>query len=152
MEPIKISENVEFDVIYADGTRHRVKEGILFEVDGRDMVSHNGTDRLSVLFAVAESALELIDFIGETKRFAKGLWKASPECLGRKALMKILVAFYPLTSQEKQAVFRLGQKDMQASVCDMPRQLADGATDPVSAGLILAADLVEGMEVDHANS
>lgn len=52
----------------------------------------------------------------------------------------------------RKAAFRLGQLDMQASVCDMLRQLADGAADPVSAGLILAADLVESMEVPDANS
>ena len=56
------------------------------------------------------------------------------------------------TRKEKQAIFRLGQMDMQVSVCDMLRQLADGAADPVSAGLILAVDLVESMEVDHADS
>ena len=56
------------------------------------------------------------------------------------------------SSGQRKADFRLGQMDMQASVCDMLRQLADGATDPVSAGLILAADLVESMEVTHADS
>lgn len=43
MEPIKTSKNVEFDVIYADGTRSHVREGILFEADGSSMVFHNGT-------------------------------------------------------------------------------------------------------------
>lgn len=152
MESIKTSDRVEFDVIYADGTRHRVKEGILFEVDGTTMVSHNGTDRLPVLFAVAESALELLDFIGETARFAKGLWKARPECPGRKALMKILIAFYPLASQQKQAIFRLGQMDMKASICDMLRNAANNAVDESRTGLIVAANLVETMEVSNADT
>ena len=55
-------------------------------------------------------------------------------------------------SREKEAIFRLGQLDMQASICDMLRELANGAADPVSAGMLLAADLVETMEVPYANN
>ena len=32
MEIIKTSSNMEFEVIYADGTRRRVKEGVLNEI------------------------------------------------------------------------------------------------------------------------
>lgn len=55
-------------------------------------------------------------------------------------------------SREKEAIFRLGQKDMQASVCDMLRAMANGAAEGIRPGLILAVDLVESMEVDHADS
>jgi len=33
MELIKTTPNLEFDAIYADGTREHVKEGILFGVE-----------------------------------------------------------------------------------------------------------------------
>ena len=53
---------------------------------------------------------------------------------------------------QRKTDFRLGQMDMKASVCDMLRELANGAADPVSAGLVLAADLVETMEVPYADT
>lgn len=64
MKPIKTSPNVEFDVIYADGTRCHVAEGILFEADGKKMRGHFGTGRPEVLFAVAECLCEIIDALG----------------------------------------------------------------------------------------
>lgn len=60
MEEIKTSTNVEFDVIYADGTRQRVTEGVLFGVENERIVFHNGTDRPAVMVAVAEAAAEVI--------------------------------------------------------------------------------------------
>ena len=60
MDPIKTSENVEFDVVYADGTRTRVPEGVLFEADGDKMRIHVGTSRVVVLFAIAEALTEVI--------------------------------------------------------------------------------------------
>ncbi len=60
MEAIKISEDVEFDVIYADGTRKRVSEGVLFGVEDERIIFHNGTDRPEVMIAVSEAAAEVI--------------------------------------------------------------------------------------------
>lgn len=60
MEAFKTSKNAEFDVIYADGTRRRVTEGILFEVENERIVFHNGTDRPEVVVAVVEAAAEVI--------------------------------------------------------------------------------------------
>ena len=60
MEAIKTSENVEFDVIYADGTRKRVHEGILFEMENEKIVFHNGTNSPAVLLAVGVAAAEVI--------------------------------------------------------------------------------------------
>ena len=64
MKPIKLSENVEFEVIYADGTRHHVSEGVLFEVNDNKLTFHNGTDRAAVLIAVAEAAAETVGAMG----------------------------------------------------------------------------------------
>lgn len=60
METIKISNNVEFDVIYADGSRARVKEGVLFGVEDESIIFHNGTSRPEVVIAAAETACEVI--------------------------------------------------------------------------------------------
>lgn len=64
METVKTSTNVEFDVIYADGTRKRVHEGVLLEVEDQRMVFHNGTNRKSVLFASVEALFEIITALG----------------------------------------------------------------------------------------
>lgn len=71
MKPIKTSPNVEFDVIYADGTRLHVAEGILFEADGKKMRGHFGTGRPEVLFATAEALCETIDALGLGPLFMK---------------------------------------------------------------------------------
>lgn len=64
METIKTSTNVEFDVIYADGTRHHVAEGVLFEVKDNKLTLHNGTDRAAVIIGVAEAAAEVVGTMG----------------------------------------------------------------------------------------
>lgn len=69
MEAIKISKNVEFDVIYADGTRHHVNEGILFEANSESMTIHSGTDRKEVLFTVPTAAVEFIIHFGLIDEF-----------------------------------------------------------------------------------
>ena len=64
MKKIKTSEKVEFDVIYADGTRHHVSEGILFGVENERIIFHNGTDRPEVMIAAAEAAAEVVGAMG----------------------------------------------------------------------------------------
>lgn len=64
MEAIKTSENVEFDVIYADGARHHVSEGVLFEVKDDKLTFHNGTDRAAVIIGVSEAAAEVVGALG----------------------------------------------------------------------------------------
>lgn len=58
-DTIKTSTDVQFDVLYADGTKYRAEEGVLFEAKGQDMVFHLGTSRPEVLFAVAEALTEV---------------------------------------------------------------------------------------------
>lgn len=60
MERIKTTPNLEFDVIYADGTRRHVSEGVAFEIENERVVFHNGTDRAEVIVAVAEAAAEVL--------------------------------------------------------------------------------------------
>lgn len=67
METIKTSENVEFDVIYADGTRRHVSEGVLFEIKDIKLVFHNGTDRPAALIGAAEAAAEVVGALNLTE-------------------------------------------------------------------------------------
>lgn len=53
---------------------------------------------------------------------------------------------------ERQACFRLGQMDMQASVCDMLRAMAKKTDGKTCCMMRFAADLVESMEVPVANT
>ena len=67
MEPIKTTKNMEFDVIYADGTRHHVAEGVLFEVKDEKLIFHNGTDRPEALIGAAEAAAEVVGLMKLTE-------------------------------------------------------------------------------------
>lgn len=79
MEPIKTCKNVVFDVIYDDGTRHRVEEGVLVEVRGEELTFHNGTNRLSVLFSAVQALFEVIDILGVWERFIEYINPKVPE-------------------------------------------------------------------------
>lgn len=71
MKPEKITENLEFDVKYADGGRKEVKEGILFEFKGNKVYGHIGTSRKEALFSVAEAFAEMITALGLAEEFEK---------------------------------------------------------------------------------
>lgn len=59
---IKQTENLEFDVIYADGIKRHVKEGILFEAcEDNSTILHLGTDRPEVYLAFINGAIEFAD-------------------------------------------------------------------------------------------
>lgn len=149
MEKDKISENVEFDVIYADGTRRRVKEGILYEVEDDSMIFHNGTNRCSVLFATAEAALVLIDNIGLTKLFGRYIRSDPEDETTLRIIHRLADAPEDIPPMVKQSLFRLGQMDLQASVAAMLRDRAGRAHDDMRLELLAAADQVERMEVLH---
>ena len=83
MEVIKTTSKLEFEVIYADGTRKRVQEGVLFEAEGDAMTFHNGTNRVNVLFAAAEGALEVIGMLGLSEKFLEYLDVVSPSGIER---------------------------------------------------------------------
>jgi len=73
MDAIKISPDTQFDVLYADGTKHHAAEGVLFEARGNDLIFHLGTSRPEVLFAVAEALTEAIDSMGLGDAFVRYL-------------------------------------------------------------------------------
>ena len=139
MEVIKKTENLEFDVIYADGTRKRVEEGILWEVKDEAVTFHLGTSRLSVLFAAVEDALRFVDFMDKIPLLADYLLE-SPES---DAFVKLL----GIAGAAKRATFRLGQMDMRDAAVRMLRDLADGTQGLVAATLIDAADRAGKLEI-----
>lgn len=69
MEAIELIKNVELEVIYEDGTRKRVREGILFELERECMTIHSGTDRKEVLYAVMLAVAKVINSEGLTKEY-----------------------------------------------------------------------------------
>ena len=153
MEVLKITENMEFDVIYADGARRHVAEGVLYEANGGEIIFHKGTSRPEVIIAAAEDVLKYLNLIGPgLKALAVGA------CLSedaRDALWELVTYSLEILDPErpvKQAIFRLGQKDMQASACAMLRTMADAAAPSLSTGLNIAADLVEELEVMNADA
>lgn len=79
METIKKAKNVEFDVIYDDGTVKHVPEGILFEADGDQMRIHCGTNRDEVIFTVSMALIGFIEANGRTKEFKEYLAKKIAE-------------------------------------------------------------------------
>lgn len=72
METIKKSPNVEFEVIYADGERKRVQEGVLLGVeDDGSITMHNGTDCAAVWFAAADGMLVALNACNALPAFAR---------------------------------------------------------------------------------
>lgn len=62
MKPYKRSE-LEFDVLYADGTKKHVKNGILFEeTEEHTLDMHLGTDnQLNMFKAIVKTVLEILE-------------------------------------------------------------------------------------------
>ena len=63
MEPYKTTENLEFELHYADGNKAKVHKGILFEeTDDGNMNVHIGTDnQLNMILAILEASAEMIE-------------------------------------------------------------------------------------------
>ena len=148
MEVIKITENLQFEAIYAEGDRRHFSEGVAWEVDPENnLIFHLGTSRLEVITAVAEDVLKFLKYIGPgLKVLAVGM------CLtedASAALQELVTHALKLSDPErsvKQSIFRLGQMDMRESVADMLEDLADGTLGIANATLSDAAQRVRKME------
>jgi hypothetical protein len=72
MKPYKKSE-IEFDVIYKDGTRKHVKNGILFEeTENHTMDMHLGTDnQLNMFMAISQAVTDILEQIAEIAKRRK---------------------------------------------------------------------------------
>lgn len=150
METIKTSSNVEFDVIYADGTRKRVPEGILYEAEASgDMIFHNATDRPEVLLAAAETALVSLLGIGPgLEALVLGMALGDESRIALERLTRFTNSLLNLHSGEQEGCFRLGQMDMKENVVLMLEDTAQYLSDRVVyAAVLTVVDLVKNMEV-----
>lgn len=153
MDVIKTTPNLEFDVIYADGTRKRVQEGVLLEAEADGgIILHNGTDSPAVWLAAAETMLLALLAAGDgLKALAVGMALTDESHEALTILTKFSYELLKLGRAEKQAVFRLGQKDMQLSVAAMLEDAANEAKGLIRSTLLGASDAVKALEVDHAD-
>ena len=154
MEVIKTTPNLEFDVIYADGTRKRVQEGVLYEAeDTGDIIFHNGTNRPEVLIAAAETVLLSLAAIGPgLEALALGMALRDESRAALLILTKFASNLLNLDSAEKQAIFRLGQMDMQQSVAAMLLDAANEVNGLIRSTLLGASDAVKALEVTNADT
>lgn len=134
MEIIKKDTNTEFDVIYSDGTRKRVN----LRPEALDFVQQMTAPVLSALAGGGIRAM--IENIPNVV----AITRADHAILHRGESV--------LTAAETQAIFRLGQMDMQASIADMLTDLANGTQGVVCSTLIDAAQRVRNLEVAHGDS
>ena len=146
VEIIKCTENMEFDVIYASGTRRHVAEGILYEVDGNEIIFHKGTDRMTVVLACAEDILKylyMIDHGLEALVLGMSITADAAQVLCR------LASYFPESHDpaRDQATFRLGQMDFQQSAADMLEYVAKQAAGLVAITLLHASALVRDMKI-----
>lgn len=153
MDVIKTSPNVEFDVIYADGSRTRVPEGFLWEVGAHgEMTFHLGCSSAAALFTVSEALLEAIDNFGLLDEFEEWV-NDGFEAAYAETRIRNEEAYQKQVRSDRQAVFRLGQMDMQQHIRQMLLDAADALEGGVVRGTLLyAADMVETMTIDDGGS
>lgn len=146
METIKESPNVEFEVIYADGERKRVPEGVLLGVEEDGSITlHNGTDCAAVWFAAADGMLVAIDACNALPVFVRNRMQDPVSFQALKALAEEVSR---RLGKSDAATFRLGQMDLRESAADMLEDLSKEIADSiVSATFLQAAALVRNMKV-----
>ena len=129
METIKTGPNVEFDVIYADGTRLRalITPGVI-----------NLVKRAAVMMPHLFEGTGFNPLNADVANIV-AITRPDHAILHRGESV--------LTAAETQAIFRLGQMDMQQSVVDMLTADADGVSGIVHATLLDAIDHVLEMVV-----
>lgn len=146
METLKVSPNVEFEVIYADGEKARVHEGILFGLDDEGgMILHNGTDAPAVWLAAAEILLEALFESGCLKVLAKGMLNHIPGPYAAASAFAGAVRL--LSGSDGPAIFRLGQMDFQQCAADMLEDASRQADGLVATTLLHASALVRDMKI-----
>ena len=155
MEVIKTTPNLEFDVIYADGVRKRVREGVLFEAetDG-SILFHNGSDRPAVLLAATETALVALSRRGPgLLALAVGMAISEESCAALRELSSWADEIFGDRSAYDKAAFRLGQMDMQQSVVQMLMDLSgESQTITVGATYLAAAERVAELSVSGSDT
>lgn len=146
METIKKIPNVEFEVIYADGERRRVQEGVLLGVeDDGSITLHNGTDCAAVWFAAADGMLVALNACNALPAFARNRMQ---DPVSLEALKILAAEVNRRLGKSDSATFRLGQMDQRESAADMLEDLSKEIADSiVSAAFLQAAALVRDMRI-----
>ena len=118
-----------------------------------NLVYADGSTRLATISASA------IDFVMRTARMLPYLFEGTgfnPLNADVSNIIAVTRADHDILHQSsgcrRKADFRLGQMDMKESICDMLRDAANNAIDESRTGLIVAADLVETVEVPNADT
>lgn len=151
MNKIKTCKNLEFEVLYDDGTRKRVKEGVLHEVENEEIIFHNGTDRLEVWIAAAEDMLKALSVVpGGIESLVVGM-AADDRCAKAvtrmRGMLRAMKELEKEESAEKQAIFRLGQMDMKESVIAL---MEDRKNDTLGIEKAIINDLIDAvLEVQY---
>lgn len=146
METIKESPNVEFEVIYADGERKRVPEGVLLGVEEDGSITlHNGTDCAAVWFAAADGMLVAIDACNALPVFVRNRMQ---DPVSFQALKALAEEVNRRLGKSDVATFRLGQMDFQQCAADAleaaSKSIENGL---VSLAFLQAAALVRDMDI-----
>lgn len=125
----KVNANIEINVIFADGSQRSA------------VISQSAVSLVKCYARLMPSLFEGTGFnpLNADASNIVAITRADNDTL------------HQIPHARQKAIFHLGQMDMQASVCDMLRTMANGAADGIRPGLALAADLVESMEVPNAN-
>lgn len=146
METIKESLNVEFDVIYADGERKRVSEGVLLGVEEDGSITlHNGTDCSAVWFAAADGMLVALNACNALPAFTRNRMQ---DPVSFEALKALAAEINRRLGKSDEATFRLGQMDLRESAADMLEDVSKEIADSiVSAAFLQASVLVRDMEI-----
>ena len=146
MEAIKVSPNVEFEVIYADGERRRVTEGVLLGVEeDRSITLHNGTGDPAVWFAAADGMLVALHACNALPAF---VLNRLPDAKSFRALKKLAEEVHRRIWLKNPATFRLGQMDFRRCAADMLEDASKETEDEIfSTALLQAAALVRDMEI-----
>ena len=146
METIKEIPNVEFEVIYANGERKRVPEGVLLGVEEDGSITlHNGADCVAVWFAAADGMLVAIDACNALPVFVRNRMQDPVSFQALKALAEEVSR---RLGKSDAATFRLGQMDLRESAADMLEDLSKEIADSiVSAAFLQAAALVRDMKI-----
>lgn len=146
METIKKGPNVEFEVIYADGERKRVPEGVLLGVEEDGSITlHNGTDCSAVWFAAADGMLVDIHSCNAMPVFVMNRMQDPVSFLVLKAFAEEVSR---RLGKSDEATFRLGQMDFQQCAADALEDASKSIENGlVSLAFLQAAALIRDMEI-----
>lgn len=146
METIKESPNVEFEVIYADGERKRVSEGVLLGVEEDGSITlHNGTDCAAVWFAAADGMLVTLNACNALPAFVRNRMQ---DPVSLEALKILAAEVNRRLGKSDVATFRLGQMDFQQCAADALESASKSIENGlVSLAFLQAAALVRDMDI-----